>query len=456
MDLTRLLSPKSVAVVGVSRSYEAHPANVVFRKLLHRYPLTVHGVHPAGGVLEGVPLATSLAAIGAPVDLVVIAVRAEAVPELVAEAGRMGAGGAIVLSGGFAEVGRRDLSEALVAAAEAAALPVVGPNCLGLFVPGRVDTLFLPPERLVPVPPGGVALVSQSGGFLVDEMIRFAAQGVGVSLALSVGNKDVVDEVDLIEALAVDPQTRVLAFYVEGFRTGEGRRFVEAASRCPKPVVVLKGGRTAAGGRAVASHTASLAGDHAVFSAALAQHGVFEARDAFEMASLCEALSAYPVHGPVRRVGILTGSGGHGALAVDACALRCLAAPEFSSMLKDELTRSLSPRIQSIASPGNPVDLTGSASDDDFVAAARAMAASDEIDAVLALLLPYLPGITLDLGARLSRALEGTGKPMTAYVPHDPRYRILIEGFEGNGVPVADEIRGAVDMLAALRRGRTE
>ena len=455
MDLRRMLAPESVAVVGVSKSNDRHPANVIFRKLLHRYSLAVHGVNPTGGTLEGVSLASSVGAISAPVDLVVIAVRADAVPAVVEAAANAGAGGALVLSGGFAEVGRHDLQSQLITAAASTGLPVVGPNCLGLFVPGLVDTLFLPPERLVPLPKGSVALVSQSGGFLVDEMIRFAAQGVGVSLALSVGNKDVVDEVDLIAHLAEDLNTRVIAFYIEGFRPGEGRRFVEAARACPKPVVVLKAGRTEAGSRAVSSHTAALAGDHAVFSAALAQHGVFEARDAFHMASICESLVAFGPRSTVKRVGILTGSGGHGALAVDACAARQLTVDRLSEETQREIIGALSPRIQGIASVGNPVDLTGSASDDDFVAAAEKLAAADEVDGIIVLLLPYLPGITLELGARLARVVNGTGKPLVAYVPHDSRYQILIEGFEGNGVPVADEIGGAVDMIAALRQGMT-
>lgn len=180
---------------------------------------------------------------------------------------------------------------------------------------------------------GGVTFVSQSGGILVDHMIKFAQQGVGMAKAVSIGNKAFVREKELLAYLSHDPATKVIAYYIEGFGEGEGRAFVQAADVCAKPVVIMKSGKTAAGNRAVSSHTASLAGDYASFAAAVAQHNIIEAANENELVSFCEVLSSYtrPIEG---RIGIITGSGGHGAMAVDACSLAGLAVPELSDRPK--------------------------------------------------------------------------------------------------------------------------
>jgi len=381
----------------------------------------------------------------------VIAVRAEHVPDIVTDCIQAQVGGAAVISGGFAEVGQKDLQDRMASIAREAKFPFIGPNCLGIYSPSKVDTFFIPSERMVQPDPGNVALVSQSGGILVDQMVKFADEGVGLSLAVSVGNKALIRELDLLRYLSKDPNTKVIAFYVEGFEKNEGRDFVLAASECPKPVIVLKAGKSAGGSRAVSSHTASLAGDYDVFSEVLSQYGVVEAKNEFELISFCEALSCYQISID-GNIGVITGSGGHGALSVDVCSNQGLSVPTLSEQVQNEIREKLSPSIQTIASVGNPIDLTGSAVDDDFVAAANGLSGTPEIDCIIALLLPYLPGITSDLGARLSQVSRRVGKPLVAYVPHVEKYRMLIEGFEFNRVPVSHSIEGAVHMAEAMRR----
>jgi acetyltransferase len=362
-------------------------------------------------------------------------------------------GGATVISGGFAETGRKDLQDRLVAIARDAEFPFIGPNCLGIYSPNRFDTFFLPGERLVRPDPGDVAIISQSGGVLVDQMVKFAEQGVGLSTAVSIGNKALITEIDLLKYLVRDVTTKVIAFYVEGFGKNEGREFVLAAAKSAKPVIVLKAGKTVEGRRAVSSHTASLAGNYHVFSEVLAQHAIVEAKNEFEMVSFAESLSCYQkaIEG---NVGIITVSGGHGALSVDVCTHHGLAAPRLSRKIQQKLRKKLSARLRVIASLENPIDLTGSAMDDDFVTAAQVLSEAAEIDCVIILLLPYSPGITSDLGARLSQVYQKEGKPLVAYVPHVEKYRMLIEGFELNRVPVSSSIEGAVLMVDAMRRCR--
>jgi acyl-CoA synthetase (NDP forming) len=451
MNFKRLFQPKTMAVVGVSLSNDRHPANVIYHKNNLRQRVKVFPVNGRGGILQGETVFPRISDIPQKIDLAVLGARAEFMPDLLTDCIEAGVGGAVVISGGFAESGRKDLQDRMTAMAKEAGFPFIGPNCLGVYSPPYVDTFFLPSERLVRPERGKVAMVSQSGGFLVDQMIKFAEEGVGLSLAVSIGNKALIRELDLLTYFADDPNTGVIAFYVEGFDRNEGREFVLSAASCPKPVIVFKSGKTSGGNRAILSHTASMAGDYAVFSSVLSQFGIVEAKDESELVSFCEALSCYqqPIRG---RIGIITGSGGHGAISVDVCMQHGLSVPELGEESKAELKKVVSPRLEAIASFANPIDLTGSAVDDDFVAAAKFLSKSQEVDCVLILLLPYSPGVTSDLGARLSLMYRQEGKPLVAYVPHVEKYRMFVEGFQFNQVPVAHSIEEAVNMVEAMRR----
>ena len=451
MNLKSLFNPKTLAVVGVSLSNEKHPANVIYNKNSLRLQKKVSPVNERGGIYQGEKVYASVLDIPEKVDLAVVATRAEGVPKILDDCIHAGVGGAVLISGGFSEIGKRDLQDRIVSIAREADFPFIGPNCLGIYSPPYVDTFFIPSERIVRPERGKVSLVSQSGGILVDHMVKLAGEGVGLSSAVSIGNKALIGEIELLEYFADDPETHVIAFYIEGFGEKEGRRFVLRAGQCEKPVVVLKAGKTSGGSRAVSSHTASLAGDYEVFSSALAQYGVVEARDEYELIPFCEALCCYqnPIAG---HIGIITGSGGHGALAVDACLSHGLSVPPLMDKDQIEIKKRISPRIQTITSLNNPIDLTGSAVDEDFIAVASLLSRMEEVDCLLILLLPYLPGITSDLGARLSQIYRQTGKPMIAYVPHVEKFLMFVEGFQLNHIPVAHSIEEAVHMAKALRR----
>lgn len=453
MNLGDLFKPKTIAVIGISLINEKHPANVIYNKNNLRLEAKVFPVNDRGGTYQGEKVYASILDLPEKIDMAVIATRAEAVPKIMTDCIRSGVGGAVVISGGFAERGNKGLQDQIVTIARDADFPFIGPNCLGIYSPPYMDTFFIPSERMMRPEKGKVALVSQSGGILVDHMVKLAGEGVGISMAVSIGNKALIGEIDLLNYFANDPETNVIAFYIEGFAKREGREFVLKAGQCPKPVVVLKAGKTSLGVKAVSSHTATMAGDYEVFSSALTQYGVVEAKDEFELIPFCEALSCYqtPIKGTI---GIITGSGGHGALAVDACLSHGLSVPTLSEPDQMEIRQKSSQRIQAIASFTNPVDLTGSAMDEDFVTATNFLIRREEIDCILILLLPYLPGITSDLGARLSQIHRQTGKPMIAYIPHVEKYLMFIEGFQLNQIPVAHSIEEAVHMAEALRRNQ--
>ncbi len=451
MNFEALFEPKTMAVIGVSLTNDRNPANVIFTKNHLRYPVRVFPVNLRGGELRGERVYTSLAEIPERIDLAIIAVKAEQVPDALDECIQSKVGSAVVISGGFAESGRRDLQDHIAAMARKARLPLLGPNCLGIYAPEKVDTFFLPSERMVLPEPGGVTIVSQSGGVLVDLMIKFAGEGVGLSHAVSIGNKAMIREQDVLTYLTQEPRTKVITFYVEGFGKDEGRSFVQAAAACPKPVIVLKAGKSPGGSRAITSHTASLSGDYAVFSEVLAQHGIVEARNELELISFCEALSCYQ-ETIAGSVAIVTVSGGHGALAVDACSAQGLAVPALPEEVQNEIRARLSPSIQQIAALANPIDLTGSAVDQDLMAVTNYLSKLPTIDCILLLILPYIPGTSSDLGALLSQVYLKEKKPLVAYLPHVEKYRMLVEGFELNRLPVSPSIEGAVLMAKVLRR----
>jgi acetyltransferase len=284
-------------------------------------------------------------------------------------------------------------------------------------------------------------------------MVKFAGQGIGISLALSIGNKAGLGETDMIRFFENDPATRVIAFYIEGFSRGQGREFIKAAEQCSKPVVVLKAGKSPKGMDAASSHTASIAGDYRVFSQIMKQHCVAEADSEFELTSFCESLSCYP-KGMEGRVGIVTLSGGHGVVAADACIAHGVDVPDILPKTITQIRETLSLEIKAIASLENPMDLTGSCTDADIITAVRHMSRDENLDCILALLLPYSPGISADIGAKLSQVARNEGKPMIAYVPNEDKYKIIIEGFELNQIPVASSVEGAVLMAKALKRCR--
>ncbi|SDU19822.1 CoA-binding protein [Desulfobacula phenolica] len=453
MDLKYLFRPSTMAVIGVSTSQDNHPANVIYNKNHLRYPVKTFPVNPKGGILNRKTLYQQVDHIEENIDMAVIAVRAQFIPKVMEQCIKKGVGGAVIVSGGFAEAGNLSLQQQVIDIAKEASFPFIGPNCLGIYAPDHVDTFFLPGERIIRPDKGNIGFVSQSGGVLVDQMVKFAGQGIGVSLAVSIGNKACVRETDMLEWFEQDFDTKVIAFYVEGFEKREGRQFIKKAEQCSKPIVILKAGKSQKGIEAVSSHTASLAGDYRVFSEIMKQHCVAEADNEYELTSFCEALSCYP-KGINGNVGIISLSGGHGVLAADACDLYGLSIPGIEQQTMDAIKEKLSPEIRNIVSLANPLDLTGSSVDSDILTSARYLSRDKNIECILALLIPYSPGVSADIGAKLSQLARNEGKPLIAYVPHEDKYKIIIEGFELNNIPVASSVDGAVMMAKALKRCR--
>ncbi len=465
--------PDSVAVIGASRE----PGSVgheLLRVMVENqksglYRGRLYAVNPkAKEPILGVPTYPSVSDLPEPVDLGVIVVPARVVPAVVDECGRKGIKHVIVISGGFAEVGGEgvELQEKLVEVARRHGIRIVGPNCVGVVCPETgVDTMFLPYKKelggrgLLSLPrpgPGNISLLTQSGAFGVACVDYMAGEGLGLAKFVSYGNKADIDEVELMEYLADDPKTRVIVIYAESIE--EGRRFIEAARRTvpKKPVVVLKAGRTRAGARAASSHTAALAGADEVYSAAFRQAGVVRVYEVEELFDVTKALSMQPpARGP--RIAVLTDGGGAGVMTADELeskgAVVVQLSEETQSRLRELMDRGVIPPISAVA---NPVDVTGSATDDAFVESLRILLDAPEVDGVIVLPLHHVPGLTSDLPERIAAEARGRGdKPVLVVDIGQGEYGIAYrERFDELGIPAyPTPERAARAMVGLIKYG---
>lgn len=400
-------APRGVAVIGVSHSATKLGYGAARNLVLSGYKGAIHFVNPRGGELFGRPIHRDVRHVPDPVDLALILIPAAAVHEALEACGERGIRAAIIGSGGFREVGSE--GEALEAAcldvARRHGIRLIGPNCIGLLdthLP--IDTTFLP----LPGPiPGDIAFLSHSGA-ICEAVIDWArGQGFGLSRLVSLGNQLDLSEGDLLGAMVDDPQTRVVAMYLEG--VGDGRKFVEAARRVSavKPVVALKVGRSEGGRRAVASHTGALAGQDAAFEAAFRKAGVLRALNSEDMFNWARALAWCPLpRGP--RMAVLTNAGGPGAIGVDALEVNDLKLAELSAETQ-EMLRGILP---SAASVQNPVDMLASAGPTEYAECLSALLEDEAVDGVMLVLPPPPMTTAAEVVAALLPILHVSSKPV--------------------------------------------
>ncbi|ABL77745.1 acetate--CoA ligase family protein [Thermofilum pendens] len=469
-SLKPFFDPRGVVVVGASRE-EEKPGHVIFRVLLENrkkglLKAPVYGVNPKADYILGEKVFPSVKDIPGEVDLAVIVIPAEHVKRAIEDLGVKGIKAAIIISAGFSEIGRSDLEREVAETAKKHGIRIIGPNCIGVYSPwSGVDTIFLPYTKVLedgrevlnaPRPSKGfVALISQSGAVGTAALDYMYGEGIGLSHFVSIGNKADVDEVELVEYLGGDDRTRVILLYLENIK--RGREFIEVAGKVTlkKPVVVLKAGRTSAGRRAAASHTAALAGVDEVYDAAFRRSGVIRANDIEELFDYAKALAMQP---PARgeRIGIITDGGGAGVMATDIAEMLGLKVPELQGNARRELEelreRGIFPRYAQLS---NPVDLTGSATSEMFVEATRILLESDEVDAVVVLALHQVPGIPdpVKLAREISRLAAGYAKPVVAVDTGWSEAAILErKEFDSMGVPSYPTPERAVKSLSALVR----
>jgi acyl-CoA synthetase (NDP forming)/GNAT superfamily N-acetyltransferase len=379
------LEPASIAVVGASRREGSVGAAVLRSILRSGFDGPVFPVNPHAAAIAGLTAYPSVADLPDAPELAVVAVPAPQVPGVARACAVRGVRALLVLSAGFAEAGAEGarLQEELLAVCRAAGMRLVGPNCLGVMSSGHpLDATFVPHRA----PPGGVALLSQSGGVGLALIEQAAVLGLGLSSFVSIGNRPDISVNDVLEYWEEDDSTQVVLLYLESF--GNPRNFVRIARRLArrKPIVALRAGRSGAGARAAASHTgAVVAASDTGLEALLAQAGVVQATGLGELFDI-GALFASSAPPAGNRVGIVTNAGGPAILCADACEAGGLVLPELSEDLRSRLEE----RLAVHASARNPVDMLAAAGPDDFERVLRALAASGEVDSVIALFTPAL------------------------------------------------------------------
>lgn len=379
-----LFEPASVAVFGAS-AQQRKAGNVILANLTApdaRFKGQVIAVHPTAKAIDGVAAVRSITELDRTADLAVIATPPDTVVGILSDCAKSGIRAAIVVSGGFAEAGDggRNLQQSVVKAAQANGIRLLGPNCFGV-----VNTSFCLNASIgIGMPrKGGISLFTQSGAYGMVAFARSEATRCGFAKIVSVGNKADIGEVDILEYLAGDDDTHVIAMLLESF--SDGRRLFELARSVTriKPVVVLKTGWGQAGQRAASSHTAALVDNWRVAEAALRQSGV---RVVFDGETLIDVAEALDRGGNVkgRRVAVVTNSGGVGVELTDLLERKGSHVPTLSQPTRN----AIRPCLPALASDVNPIDVTTDWArfSEAYGTSTRLLSSSGEVDAILVVL----------------------------------------------------------------------
>jgi acetyltransferase len=372
--LKNLLSPRSVALIGASPRHGSVGRAILDNIRKAQFKGEFGLVNPRYPEIDGVATVGSLEELAFAPELVVITAPARSIAELVDEAGRRGAAGAVIVSAGLGR-GPGSLADATERAAHKYGMRLIGPNCLGIMMPGvSLNASF---SAHMPAA-GNLALISQSGAIAAG-MVDWAAQrSVGFSGIVSIGDQLDVDIADLLDYFALDEKTHAILLYIEAIK--DARKFMSAARAAArvKPVVVVKSGRLAQGAKAAATHTGALAGADAVYDAAFRRAGMVRVSDLRELFDCAETLGRVKSL-PGKRLAILTNGGGIGVLAVDRLVELGGVAADISPAIHKKLDAVLPPTW----SKSNPVDIIGDADAARYAVALEALLADPDNDAVL-------------------------------------------------------------------------
>jgi acetate---CoA ligase (ADP-forming) len=414
--------PESIAVLGASPDLHRIRGRLLHQLRENGFPGRILPINPSYQEIEGLPCFPSIGAVGGPVDLALVAIPAASVAAAVEECARAGVKNTLIISSGFAEEGGAagDMQAALIDVTRRYGIRACGPNCEGYYnALGRVATTFSPTvetredDSQVLVSERRIGVIAQSGGIGFALFNRGKAAGLGFTYVISTGNEADLGMADFLDYMVEDEHTHAVMLFCEAVRNGPG--FVaalEKARRLGKPVIAIKIGRSDAGTRATASHTASLSGSYAAYHAVFERYGVIEAEDADEAVAIAGVVLSCPLP-KGRRAGIVTVSGGGGAWMADTLSMHGLIVPNLSA----ETQAGLRPLMPSYGASGNPVDVTaqGSNTGPAMMTVMEHLAESDEIDMlVLVSSLASETRVSLDPD-RIKAVAAKCGKPMTVW-----------------------------------------
>ena len=459
-ELDAIFSPKSVAVVGASTSPGKVGHDIFVNILKGGFTGTIYPVNPKAKSVASVRAYASITDIPDEVDLAIIILPPKFALVAVKDAIAKGVGGIVIVSAGFREVGAegREIEDQIVTMCRDAGVRIVGPNCLGVINPLASVRLNASFSSRMPSP-GNISFISQSGA-LCTAVLDFAAdRDFGFSKFISIGNKADVDELDLLRYLHQDLDTEVILIYLEELRRGP--EFIEMVKEItcgdfrPKPVLVIKSGRTTAGAAAAASHTGALAGTEAVYDAIFTQAGIlrvdtidelfdFASTFAYKNESELGKLRRKVPHG--NRVAIVTNAGGPGIVATDMTVSSGLKLAKF----QDETVEALMSHLPHTANCHNPVDVIGDAAQDRYENALAAVIRDQGVDGALVILTPQSMTNALGTAEAIVRIARRSHKPILCCFMGIVDVSAGVKHLQEHGVPVFRFPENAAKAFGAL------
>jgi acetyl coenzyme A synthetase (ADP forming)-like protein len=443
-NLIGLMRPKTIAIVGASATPGKIGYTVLANLLQGKYEGKIYPINPGADEILGIKVYPTIADVPDSIDAAVIVVPAKMVIQMADECGKKGVKGLVVITSGFSEVGRKDLEDELVATSLRYGMRVLGPNIVGnLSNSDKMNASFAP---FLPLS-GKASLISQSGALLIAIDAASYTRRVGFDRMVSIGNMSDVDFADLIDILDDDPNTSCITLYIEGFK--DGRRFIESARKCNKPIIALKAGVSAHGAAAAASHTGSLAGAAKVYGAAFQQGGVIQATDLNNLFDRTLALSLQsPMTGD--NLLIITNGGGVGVLATDSGERYGLPLKFAPADVQNELKK----HMPEFGSAKNPVDLTGMAGTDWYYASVKFSYAHNWVDGLVVLYCETAMTNPMEIAQSIHKAVLDSGvsnKPVTVSFVGGEKSDAAMMWLVEHGIPAYPAPDLAVNAMAALR-----
>jgi acetate---CoA ligase (ADP-forming) len=466
--LCAFFNPSSVAIVGATKKTEK-AGQVIFKNFVENkqrqvFKGQVYAVNPNEDSILGLKCYPNLTKIRDDVELIVVVVPANIVPQIMKDAAAKKVKAAAIITAGFGEIGNHELENQVATIAKEAGIRVLGPNCLGVYDSRTgVDMLFLPETKVLltgdevvatPRPmPGSISIVTQSGAFGAAALDYLTGLHTGVSKFVSFGNKIDVDEAEMLRYMYHDNETNVVLLYVEDIKSG--RKFMDAAAEitAKKPVVALKSGRTEAGARAAASHTGAIAGQDQIYDAAFEQTGILRASDMDEFFHAGKALSMQiPAKG--KNVGIITDAGGPGIMAADECGSKGLSVKRFCEETIGKFEKlKIEGKIPKFATNLNPVDITGSGTAVMFELVTDILFQDPEIHGIIMLGLHHTPALSEDYVDKVAKVASKYEKPIVACDIGETEMALSVRlRFDRFGVPAYSSPEDAARAMSALAR----
>ncbi len=446
-SIDRLFTPSSVAVVGASRQEGKTGHEILISLIRGGFEGDIYPVNPKADEIEGLTCYHDLSAIEPAPDLVVVVVPKGHVKSVIERAARRGTKAAIIITAGFKESGEEGerLEREIVRTARRAGMRLVGPNCLGIMVPGRKLNASFGGE--LPAA-GAIGYFSQSGSLLASIVDMARAEGIGFSKCISIGNKADIDELDILRYFGRDDETRVIAGYLETIADGDA--FVREAERISrdKPILLMKAGETGAGREAASSHTGRLAGTQQAYEVVFERSGILRCESILAQFDYARALAEAPLPAG-RSVAVIANAGGPGIMAADALEDEGLTLAPLS----DETQTALAEQVPGAANVANPIDVLGDALAATYEAALRLALADENVHAVLAILSPHAMTECDATAEAIVRAARQNGeKPVVACFLGAGRVKQAVRTLREGGIPQYPSPESAVRALRVMAK----